>query len=77
MFKLAVSKKNQNAVLTSAQKILLIVCRKFQNFSKKKEKRMHIIINNKHVLGNKCTLIKKRISGCSLQIHFMKFHENW
>lgn len=52
MFKLAVSKKNQNAVLTSAQKILLIVCRKFQNFSEKKEKRMHIIINNKHVLGN-------------------------
>lgn len=52
MFKLAVSKKNQNAVLTSAQKILLIVCRKFQNFSKKKEKRMHIIINNKYVLGN-------------------------
>lgn len=54
MFEPAVSKKNPNAILTSAQKIHLIVCRKFQNFSKKKEKkRMHIITCiNIHAQGN-------------------------
>lgn len=80
MFKPAVSKKNPNAILTSAQKIHLIVCRKFQNFSEKKEKKkecisLHVLTYMPRVIN--VLLIEKRITNCSLQTHFMKFHENW
>lgn len=70
MFEPAVSKKNPNAILTSAQKIHLIVCRKFQNFSKKKEKKgcisLHVLTYMPRVIN--VLLIEKRITNCSLQM---------
>lgn len=70
MFKPAVSKKNPNAILTSAQKIHLIVCRKFQNFSEKKEKKgcisLHVLTYMPRVIN--ILLIEKRITNCSLQM---------